>query len=185
MTEWAAHERPEHHVMMALILAAAMAAAPALPAGTDPAWLTRAERTDYAETARYDEILEYCRRLDHASDWIRTTRIGVSPEGRDLILVIASKRKLFDAGGGAALRASPVVLIQAGIHAGEIEGKDAGLMLLRDIAITRSGEPRCWTTPSFCSCRSTTWMATSASGRTTASTRTARRRWGGARRRAT
>ena len=125
--------------MMTILLAAAMAAAPSLPAGTDPAWLTRAEGTNYAETARYDEILEYCRRLDHASDWIRTTRIGVSPEGRDLILVIASKRKLFTP--EAALRSGlPVVLIQAGIHAGEIEGKDAGLMLLRDMAITRTEE---------------------------------------------
>ena len=126
-------------MMIALLLAAAMAATSAPAKGADPAWLTRAERTNYAETARYEETLEYSRRLDHASDWIRTTRIGVSPEGRDLILVIASKRKLFTP--EAALRSGlPVVLIQAGIHAGEIEGKDAGLMLLREMAITRTEE---------------------------------------------
>ena len=28
----------------------------------------------------------------------------------------------------------PLLLVQAGIHSGEIDGKDAGLMLLRDIA---------------------------------------------------
>lgn len=125
--------------MIAHLLAAALASAPALPEGTDASWLTRAELTSYAETARYAETLQYCRRLDQASEWIRTTRIGVSPEGRDLILVIASKRKLF--APEAALRSGlPVVLIQAGIHAGEIEGKDAGLMLLRDMAVTRTQE---------------------------------------------
>ncbi len=126
-------------MMIAILLAAAMAVAPSPSEGADPAWLTRAERTDYAETARYEETLEYCRRLDRASEWIRTTRIGVSPEGRDLILVIASKRKLFTP--EAALRSGqPVVLIQSGIHAGEIEGKDASLMLLREMAVSRTEE---------------------------------------------
>ena len=45
-------------------------------------------------------------------------------EGRELYAVVASKNP-----------ANPVVLVQAGIHAGEIDGKDAGLMLLRDIAL--------------------------------------------------
>ncbi|MGT2513307.1 M14 family zinc carboxypeptidase [Sphingomonas panni] len=50
---------------------------------------------------------------------------GKSPQGRDLYAVRAHK--------GTARK--PVVLVQAGIHSGEIEGKDAGLMLLRDIAL--------------------------------------------------
>lgn len=53
-----------------------------------------------------------------------------------MTVVIASGDGTFDP---AAARAAhkPVVLVQAGIHLGEIEGKDAGLMLLRDIAVTR------------------------------------------------
>ncbi|MEP7187327.1 MAG: M14 family metallopeptidase, partial [Rhodanobacter sp.] len=60
---------------------------------------------------------------------------GTTPEGRPMTVVIASGDGTFDP---AAARAAhkPVVLLQAGIHPGEIEGKDAGLMLLRDIAIT-------------------------------------------------
>jgi len=100
---------------------------------------TRAERTDFVETSRYQETLDYCRLLEKASPWIRVTKFGVSPEGRDLILVIASKEKAFDPAAARRTK-KPVVLIQAGIHAGEIDGKDAGLMLLREIAVTRERE---------------------------------------------
>jgi murein tripeptide amidase MpaA len=98
--------------------------------------LTRAEQTNFVETARYEETLDYCRRLEKESPWIRVTSFGRSPEGRDLILVIASKERAFDP-AAAAKTGKPIVLIQAGIHAGEIDGKDAGMMLLRDIAVTR------------------------------------------------
>ena len=67
-------------------------------------------------------------RLDQASDLIRIEQFGVSPEGRPIYAVIASK-------DGAAFESNkPVLMIQAGIHPGEIDGKDAGMMLLRDIA---------------------------------------------------
>jgi hypothetical protein len=52
------------------------------------------------------------------------------------VLVVASKDRAFEP-GAAAKAGKPVVLLQAGIHAGEIDGKDAGLALLRDMAITK------------------------------------------------
>jgi murein tripeptide amidase MpaA len=67
-------------------------------------------------------------RLDGASDLIRIEQFGVSPEGRAIYAVIASKD------GAAFDPKKPVLLVQAGIHPGEIDGKDAGMMLLRDIA---------------------------------------------------
>lgn len=67
-------------------------------------------------------------RLAQASDLIRIEQFGVSPEGRPIYAVIASKD------GAAFDPAKPVLMIQAGIHPGEIDGKDAGMMLLRDIA---------------------------------------------------
>jgi hypothetical protein len=99
-------------------------------------WLTKAERTEFRETARYDETMDYCRRLEKASPWIRVTSFGKSGEGRDLPLVIASKDLAFDP-VVAAKTGKAVVLIQNGIHAGEIDGKDASLMLLREIAISK------------------------------------------------
>jgi hypothetical protein len=61
---------------------------------------------------------------------------GESSEGYPIPLVVAAKDRRFDA---ASARASglPVVLVLNGIHAGEIDGKDASLALLRDIV---SGE---------------------------------------------
>ena len=97
---------------------------------------TRAEKTGFQETSRYEETLEYCRQLAKQSPWLRLSSFGTSPEGRDLILLIASKDRAFDP-ASARKTGKPVVLIQAGIHAGEIDGKDAGLMLLRDIAVTK------------------------------------------------
>ncbi|MGH9867316.1 MAG: M14 family metallopeptidase [Candidatus Polarisedimenticolia bacterium] len=121
-------------MLFCLTLIASLAAAPAAPAP----WLTRAERTGYAETSRYEETLEDCRRLEKGSPWIKVSSFGRSPEGRELILVIASKDRAFDP-AAAARTGKPVVLIQAGIHAGEIDGKDAGIMLLRDITTGKEG----------------------------------------------
>ncbi|WP_426050694.1 M14 family metallopeptidase [Brevundimonas sp. SL161] len=73
-------------------------------------------------------------RLDAASDLIRIEQFGVSPEGRPIYAVIASR-------DGPTLDPSkPVLLAQAGIHPGEIDGKDAGMMLLRDIAFGSKGD---------------------------------------------
>jgi hypothetical protein len=60
--------------------------------------------------------------------------LGKSPEGRDLWLVVASAE---GAQTPEALGASgkPILFAQAGIHSGEIDGKDAGLMLLRDMTV--------------------------------------------------
>jgi len=77
---------------------------------------------DYAATRAWFE------RLDAASDLIRIEQFGTSPEGRPIYAVIASRD------GAEFDPAKPVLLAQAGIHPGEIDGKDAGMMLLRDIA---------------------------------------------------
>lgn len=90
----------------------------------DP-WITPIERSGFERTPGYAEVRAWLERLDAASPLIALDRFGKTAEGRDMLLVRASK-------GGAK---KPLVLVQAGIHAGEIDGKDAGLMLLRDIAL--------------------------------------------------
>ncbi len=88
-------------------------------------WITPAERAGFATTPRYDETRAWLERLDAALPLISIETFGRTGQGRDMLMVRASK-------GGTG---KPVVLVQAGIHAGEIDGKDAGLMLLRDIAL--------------------------------------------------
>jgi hypothetical protein len=99
-------------------------------------WLTYYEQSGFKKTPRYAETMEYCRRLEKASPWIKIVSFGKSPEGRDLVLVVASKEKAFDP-KRASKTNKAIVLVQNGIHSGEIDGKDACLMLLRDIAITK------------------------------------------------
>jgi len=98
-------------------------------------WLTKAERTGYQETSRYTETMDYCESLRNASPWIRFTSFGKSPEGRELPLLIVSRDQLFTA-EEAHKSDRVILLIINGIHAGEIAGKEASLMLLRDIAVS-------------------------------------------------
>ncbi|HYF21760.1 MAG TPA: M14 family metallopeptidase [Caulobacteraceae bacterium] len=93
---------------------------------TDP-WVTPSELTGLTATPSYDDTIAWLRWLDAASPLIRMEAFGRTPQGRDLWLVIASKDAVLNPD-------KPKLLAQAGIHSGEIDGKDAGLMLLRDIA---------------------------------------------------
>ncbi|MGI8835542.1 MAG: M14 family metallopeptidase [Pyrinomonadaceae bacterium] len=100
-------------------------------------WRTFAEQTDYRETPRYDATIDYAKRLDRASSAIRFETFGKSGQGRDLPLLLAAEGETF-LPESARRAQKAVILIQACIHAGEPDGKDAGLALLRDIAITKT-----------------------------------------------
>jgi murein tripeptide amidase MpaA len=100
-------------------------------------WQTYAERTEYRETPRYAETIKFSKKLAAASSLIEYSSFGKSGEGRDLPLLMASNDKTFSA-QAARKKGKAIILIQACIHAGESDGKDAGFALLRDIAITRT-----------------------------------------------
>ncbi len=106
----------------------------AFVAAKNDSWITLAERSDLARTPRYDETVQWLQKLVAAAPELKMISLGKSPEGRDIWMVIASKERAFTP---AALRATgkPIFLAQAGIHSGEIDGKDAGLMLLRDMTV--------------------------------------------------
>ena len=106
---------------------------PPVDASVPRIWLTRAERTQWKQTSDYDEMMRYCRSLEAGSRWLKLETIGRTGQGRDLPMLILSKDRAFTPDAARAL-GKPVVLIQNGIHAGEIEGRDASLMLLRDMA---------------------------------------------------
>jgi hypothetical protein len=105
-------------------------------AAAPPGWLTHAEKSGFRETGPYAEAVEFYRRLAAASRFARLEEMGRTSEGRPLYVLIASRERAFTP--AAARRAGkPVVLLQNGIHAGENGGKDAAMMLLRDILVTR------------------------------------------------
>ncbi|HEX8922211.1 MAG TPA: M14 family zinc carboxypeptidase, partial [Pyrinomonadaceae bacterium] len=111
----------------------AQSASPPVP----PDWQTHAEKTDYRETPRYDETIAYARKLAGASPLLRFKSFGQSGEGRELPLLIAATGNTFTP-QAARKAGKAIILIQACIHSGESDGKDAGFALLRDIAITKT-----------------------------------------------
>ena len=94
-------------------------------APNDP-WITPAEARNFDATPSYAETRAYIDRLVAASPLLTIETFGRTAQGRALYAVRAAK---------PGNQRKPVLLAQAGIHAGEIDGKDAGLMLLRDIAL--------------------------------------------------
>lgn len=110
-----------------------------LPEGLRPTedtaanWRTPAEIDDYRTTPDYSTTVEYLERIASAyPDTVRIENFGTTGEGRDLKIVIASNGGLFDP---KMIRDSgrAILLVQNSIHAGEMDGKDACLALLRDI----------------------------------------------------
>jgi hypothetical protein len=105
-------------------------------AGPQDSWITPAETSHFHTTPSYKQTLAYLQRLQEAAPGkIKLESFGISPQGRPMMAVIASSDGTFTPDAARAAH-KPIVLVQAGIHPGEIEGKDAGLMLLRDIAVT-------------------------------------------------
>jgi hypothetical protein len=129
-------------LVTALALAAAPATAWAQAAATGvipPFWRTRAERTDYRQTGDYDETVRFCRRLEASSGLAKVLDFGRTGQGRPLVAVVLARDRAFTPEQARAT-GRPIVLVQNGIHAGEIEGKDACLELMRDILVTKTRE---------------------------------------------
>ncbi len=100
---------------------------------------TRAEISHFEATGNYEETLDFLRQLQAHFPAMYLGFYGTSGQGRQMPFVVVSKDKAFSAGKARQL-SKPIVLIQNGIHAGEIDGKDASLLLLRDLALGRHPE---------------------------------------------
>jgi hypothetical protein len=101
--------------------------------------LTRPEATGFAETSRYEDVIAFMKAMAAASPQIHLTTYGYTFEGRPMPLAVI---------GAADARPETVratkktrIYIQGNIHAGEVEGKEALLWLLRSIA---KGERAGW-----------------------------------------
>ena len=95
--------------------------------------VTRAEATSYQETSLHADVMVFLAALAGRGDRrFHLTSFGVSPEGRELPLVVMSAHGITTP-EESRRRGIPVVLIINGIHAGEVEGKEASMMLMRDV----------------------------------------------------
>lgn len=122
------------------LLAAFLTAAPGIALGqradTQVSLQTRAERSGFLETSSYADVEAFTDAVTSSSSRIHKTYFGYTQEGRPLPLLVfgkvagATPAEVLAAGGTR-------VFVQANIHAGEVCGKEAMLMLLRDLSVGR------------------------------------------------
>ena len=125
-----------HVLLFSILICCAVLSAKA----NEQSWpQTRAERTDYKETSHYSDVIDFLESLQSKGAPIDVQFIGTSPEGRRIPMVIAGRP--VPAGPAQARRLRrPIVCVQANIHAGEVEGKEAVLMMLRNLARGQHGK---------------------------------------------
>lgn len=95
---------------------------------------TRPERTDFRETSSYADVLAFLDSLQLATKDMRVGALATTAEGRRVPYVIAS-RPLVSSAAEAQRSGKPLIYLQANIHGGEVEGKEAAQMLLRDLTL--------------------------------------------------
>jgi Zinc carboxypeptidase len=110
----------------ALAVGAGLAACHAAPP------VTRAERTGYVETSHYADVVAFVNEIRPRRE---LGTLGTTSQGRAIPYIILSRVAASPADAHA--RGVPVVYLQANIHAGEVEGKEALLALLRDLSRSR------------------------------------------------
>jgi hypothetical protein len=116
------------------LFAAGVSVAPALAAvSKDSALQTVAEQSHFLRTGRYDEVVRLCAAYERTwRDAVRCTQFGRTPEGRPMFVLTVSRSGALTP-EQARKQNLPVMLMQGGIHAGEIDGKDAGFLALREL----------------------------------------------------
>lgn len=124
------HQKRRSSIEAALALAGLLGCAPVA------AQVTRAERSKYQETSSYADVMGFLDSLQRQSRDLRIGSLGLSPEGRAVPYVVAS-RPLVSSPAEAQRSGKLIVYLQANIHAGEVEGKEASQMLLRDLVLGR------------------------------------------------
>ena len=103
------------------------------PAAPDQSLVTIAEQTGFRETGRYAEVGNLCKAF--VASYPKRARcfdMGTTPEGRTMWALAASNDSTLTP-ELAQKRKRPSIVAQGGIHAGEIDGKDAGFMFLREL----------------------------------------------------
>jgi hypothetical protein len=102
-------------------------------------WITYFEKSGFISTPGYQKTMDYFQSLADFSQYAELKNFGVSPQRRDLKYLIVSKEENFEP-VDFTIREKPVLLIINGIHSGEIEGKDASMLLLRELLISKEKE---------------------------------------------
>lgn len=107
------------------------------PSDTD-ALLTIAESSDYSATATSAQVMDLIGRIGRRSAIMRTVELGKTSEGKPIPLIILANPPIDtpeQARAASVTTGKPICFVMANIHAGEIEGKESTLALIREIAL--------------------------------------------------
>jgi hypothetical protein len=102
-------------------------------------WLTHFEKSGMTESPNYENTIKYFQKFEEKTPYVKIKTIGYSHQQREIKVVIVSKDKIFDP-TEAKRKNKAIVLVQNCIHAGEVEGKDASMLMLREMIITKEKE---------------------------------------------
>ncbi len=94
---------------------------------------TKAEKTNYIETSTHKNVMDFVNTLVKSSDIARLEIIGESFEGKRIPLVIMAD-PMVNSPEDAKRSGKVIIYLEANIHAGEVEGKEASMQLMREIA---------------------------------------------------
>ncbi|MEP0774310.1 MAG: M14 family metallopeptidase [Acidobacteriota bacterium] len=119
---------------MGLFLGGVLMAAASSAVAAEP--VTVAEASNFTRTSSYREVVELVQAVAASSELVTLATLTRSPEGREVPLAILSRERVTTPAQLAAT-GKPAVLIMANIHAGEVEGKEATQMLIREVGSGR------------------------------------------------
>lgn len=136
--------RRQPFAVATLFMLSALAAAPFAQQTARPALAdlkTTAEATDYKSTSTYADVVRFMKAVEVASPIVHYTTYGITSEGREMPMAVVGTG--LTAITPAAVKATGKlrVHIQGNIHAGEVEGKEAAQVLLREFA---QGQHKDW-----------------------------------------
>jgi hypothetical protein len=92
------------------------------------------EKTNFEKTSTYSDVMSFLKAIKQLSPYISLHSIGKSTQGMDIPMAVLANPMISNADQAKA-SGKPVVYIQANIHAGEVEGKEVAMMLMRDILL--------------------------------------------------
>jgi hypothetical protein len=92
------------------------------------------EKSNFVKTSSYAEVMDFIKTITAQAGNAHVISMGKSPEGKDIPVIILSNT-LIKTPQEAKATGKPVIYIQGNIHAGEVEGKEAVMMLMRDILL--------------------------------------------------
>lgn len=119
-----------YYLLLFLLFAATIQAQ---PSWSDDLILTP-EKSNFEKTSTYADVLNFIQAIKNKSPYIQVSSIGKSPMGKDIPLLILANPAV-STPEQAKASGKMITYVQGNIHAGEVDGKEAILMLMRDILL--------------------------------------------------